>query len=121
MQFLHSRVTPSIETGPGPKTQADQALVGQRARPHRNVDRLSPTTPAHSITSSTDECVMNHSSRAIEIEGVEFLVVELDRVAEAQEEETLRPVNLRPPEFQIGYRETATRLHWRTPHRYGQP
>jgi hypothetical protein len=80
------------------RPQADQALVGQRARPHRNIDRLSPTTPAHSITSST-----NHSSKAIEIEDVEFLVVE--RVAEAQKEETLRPVNLRPPEFQIGYLE----------------
>ena len=105
MQFLHSRVTPSIETGLGHKTQADQALVGQRARPHRNVDRLSPTTPAHSITSSTDECMMNHSSKAIEIEDVEFLVAELERVGEVEEEETLRPVNLRPPEFRIGYLE----------------
>lgn len=30
---------------------------------------------------------MNHSSKAIEIEDVEFLVAELERVAEAQEEE----------------------------------
>jgi len=48
---------------------------------------------------------MNHSSKAIEIEDVEFLVAELERVGEAQEEETLRPVNLRPPEFRIGYLE----------------
>ena len=45
---------------------------------------------------------MNHSSKAIEIEDVEFLVAELERVGEVQEEETLRPVNLRPPEFRIG-------------------
>ena len=48
---------------------------------------------------------MNHSSKAIEIEDVEFLVAELERVGEVQEEETLRPVNLRPPEFRIGYLE----------------
>jgi hypothetical protein len=36
---------------------------------------------------------------------VEFLVAELERVGEVQEEETLRPVNLRPPEFRIGYLE----------------
>ena len=49
--------------------------------------------------------MMNHSSKAIEIEDVEFLVAELERVGEVQEEETLRPVNLRPPEFRIGYLE----------------
>ena len=48
---------------------------------------------------------MNHSSKTIEIEDVEFLVAELERVGEVQEEETLRPVNLRPPEFRIGYLE----------------
>ena len=48
---------------------------------------------------------MNHSSKAIEIEDVEFLVAELERVGEVEEEETLRPVNLRPPEFRIGYLE----------------
>ena len=32
-------------------------------------------------------------------------MAELERVGEAQEEETLRPVNLRPPEFRIGYLE----------------
>jgi len=49
--------------------------------------------------------MMNHSSKAIEIEDVEFLVAELERVGEVEEEETLRPVNLRPPEFRIGYLE----------------
>jgi hypothetical protein len=31
------------------------------------------------------ECVMNHSSKAIEIEDVEFRVAELDRAVESRE------------------------------------
>jgi hypothetical protein len=44
---------------------------------------LDQTTPA-SVEVRAAECVMNHSSKAIEIEDVEFRVSELERVAEAQ-------------------------------------
>ena len=77
---------------------------------------LDQTTPA-SVKVRAAECVMSHSSKAIEIEDVEFRVAELERAAEAPEEETMkaallarlkrleevRPVDPRPPEFHIGY------------------
>jgi hypothetical protein len=44
---------------------------------------LDQTTPA-SVKVRAAECVMNHSSKAIEIEDVEFRVAELERAAEAQ-------------------------------------
>jgi hypothetical protein len=44
---------------------------------------LDQTTPA-SVKVRAAECVMNHSSKAIEIEDVEFRVSELERAAEAQ-------------------------------------
>jgi hypothetical protein len=44
---------------------------------------LDQGTPA-SVKVRAAECVMNHSSKAIEIEDVEFRVAELERAAEAQ-------------------------------------
>ena len=44
---------------------------------------LDQTTPA-SVKVRAAECVMNHSSKAIEIEDVEFRVAELERAAESQ-------------------------------------
>jgi hypothetical protein len=44
---------------------------------------LDQTTPA-SVKVRAAECVMNHSSKAIEIEDVEFRVSELERGAETQ-------------------------------------
>jgi hypothetical protein len=44
---------------------------------------LDQRTPA-SVKVRAAECVMNHSSKAIEIEDVEFRVAELERAAEAQ-------------------------------------
>ena len=44
---------------------------------------LDQGTPA-SVKVRAAECVMNHSSKAIEIEDVEFRVAELERVAESQ-------------------------------------
>ena len=44
---------------------------------------LDQRTPA-SVKVRAAECVMNHSSRAIEIEDVEFRVAELERAAESQ-------------------------------------
>jgi hypothetical protein len=44
---------------------------------------LDQSTPA-SVKVRAAECVMNHSSKAIEIEDVEFRVSELERVAESQ-------------------------------------
>jgi hypothetical protein len=44
---------------------------------------LDQGTPA-SVKVRAAECVMNHSSKAIEIEDVEFRVSELERAAEAQ-------------------------------------
>jgi hypothetical protein len=44
---------------------------------------LDQTTPA-SVKVRAAECVMNHSSKAIEIEDVEFRVAELERTAETQ-------------------------------------
>ena len=46
---------------------------------------LDQTTPA-SVKVRAAECVMNHSSKAIEIEDVEFRVAELERAAEAQKD-----------------------------------
>jgi hypothetical protein len=43
---------------------------------------LDQSTPA-SVKVRAAECVMNHSSKAIEIEDVEFRVSELERVAES--------------------------------------
>ena len=44
---------------------------------------LDQTTPA-SVKVRAAECVMNHSSKAIEIEDVEFRVSELEQATEAQ-------------------------------------
>jgi hypothetical protein len=44
---------------------------------------LDQGTPA-SVKVRAAECVMNHSSKAIEIEDVEFRVAELERAAEAK-------------------------------------
>jgi hypothetical protein len=44
---------------------------------------LDQGTPA-SVKVRAAECVMNHSSKAIEIEDVEFRVAELERAAEGQ-------------------------------------
>jgi hypothetical protein len=44
---------------------------------------LDQSTPA-SVKVRAAECVMNHSSKAIEIEDVEFRVAELERAAESQ-------------------------------------
>jgi hypothetical protein len=44
---------------------------------------LDQGTPA-SVKVRAAECVMNHSSKAIEIEDVEFWVAELERAAESQ-------------------------------------
>jgi hypothetical protein len=44
---------------------------------------LDQGTPA-SVKVRAAECVMNHSSKAIEIEDVEFRVAELERAAESQ-------------------------------------
>jgi hypothetical protein len=44
---------------------------------------VDQSTPA-SVKVRAAECVMNHSSKAIEIEDVEFRVAELERAAEAQ-------------------------------------
>jgi hypothetical protein len=44
---------------------------------------LDQGTPA-SVKVRAAECVMNHSSKAIEIEDVEYRVAELERAAEAQ-------------------------------------
>jgi hypothetical protein len=44
---------------------------------------LDQTTPA-SVKVRAAECVMNHSSKAIEIEDVEFRVAQLERAAVSQ-------------------------------------
>ena len=44
---------------------------------------LDQGTPA-SVKVRAAECVMNHSSKAIEIEYVEFRVAELERAAESR-------------------------------------
>ena len=44
---------------------------------------LDQGTPA-SVKVRAAECVMNHSSKAVEIEDVEFRVAELERAAESQ-------------------------------------
>ena len=44
---------------------------------------LDQSTPA-SVKVRAAECVMNHSSKAIEVEDVELRVAELERAAEAQ-------------------------------------
>jgi hypothetical protein len=44
---------------------------------------VDQSTPA-SVKVRAAECVMNHSSKAIEIEDVEFRVAELERAAEVQ-------------------------------------
>jgi hypothetical protein len=48
-----------------------------------NPEDVDQGTPA-SVRVRAAECVMNHSSKAIEIEDVEFRVAELERAAEAQ-------------------------------------
>ena len=74
---------------------------------------LDQGTPA-SVKVRAAECVMNHSSKAIEIEDVEFRVAELERAAESQKKcglphadqalgDRARDRTTARVEFQMGY------------------